>query len=261
MNQSLRCFIIDDEPPAQELIEKFVRRVPFLEVIGRCSNAVDALFDVQRLQPDLIFLDVEMPEMTGFEFIRLLPAKRPAIIMITAYPHYAVDGFEHQVADYLLKPVSFERFMRAINRVMGDQPTAVPGNTVSPAPEVISPPLSATSGSVADPASISDFLLVKEDKKLVRLMLDEIILVEGLKDYLKIHTTSRSLITHMTMTKIESMLPANLFLRVNRSYIVRQGAIREIDGNQIITTDARKIPIGITYRESVLDALKKNQIR
>jgi DNA-binding LytR/AlgR family response regulator len=261
MNQSLRCFIIDDEPPARELIEKFVRRVPFLEVIGTCSNAVDALFEVQQLQPDLIFLDVEMPEMTGFEFIRLLPAKRPAVIMITAYPHYAVDGFEHQVADYLLKPVSFERFMRAVNRVIGDLPVPTLPTPVSTPPDVTMSPLSVPSGNGPDPVSISDFLLVKEDKKLIRLMLDEIILVEGLKDYLKIHTTSRSLITHMTMTKIESMLPANLFLRVNRSYIVRQGAIREINGNQIITTDARKIPIGITYREPVLDALKKNQIR
>lgn len=261
MNQSLRCFIIDDEPPARELIEKFVRRVPFLEIIGTCSNAVDALFQVQQLQPDLIFLDVEMPEMTGFEFIRLLPAKRPAIIMITAYPHYAVDGFEHQVADYLLKPVSFERFMRAINRVMGNQPIPPASPPVAPAPDVLSSPVATPSGNVAESGSVSNFLLVKEDKKLVRLMLDEIVLIEGLKDYLKIHTTSRSLITHMTMTKIESMLPANLFLRVNRSYIVRQGAIREIDGNQVITTDARKIPIGITYRESVLEALKKNQVR
>ncbi len=246
----VRCFIIDDELPARQLIEKFVSRVPFLELIGTCDNAVDALFQVQQLQPSLIFLDVEMPEMTGFEFLRLLPTPKPEVIMVTAFPHYAVEGFEHQVTDYLLKPVSFERFMRAINKATGNR-------SFSPEAPTPAPPAAAPSPEPAP--EHTDFILIKEDKKLIKVVPEEIVFIEGMKDYLKIHLPGRVLVTHMTMLKIEAMLPAALFLRVNRSYIVRKRAIQEIDGNVITTTDGKKVPIGVTFRESVMETLRKNR--
>ncbi len=237
----VRCFIIDDELPARQLLEKFVNRVPFLELAGSCDNAVDALFRIEELQPDLIFLDVEMPEMTGFEFLRVLPVPRPEIIMVTAFPHYAVEGFEHQVTDYLLKPVSFERFMRAVNKATAHRTLSSPVALPEPKPEQ------------------TDFILIKEDKKLVRVEPSDIVFIEGMKDYLKIYLPNRVLVTHLTMIKLEALLPPTLFLRVNRSYIVRKGAIQEIDGNVITTIDGKKVPIGVTFRESVMDVLRKNR--
>lgn len=258
MSEILQCFIIDDEPDSRELIKKFVSRVPFLEITGEFGNAVDALFQVQNLKPDLIFLDVEMPEMNGFEFIRTLQAYRPKIIMVTAYPQYAVEGFEHQVTDYLLKPTSFERFMRAIHKVVEQLQPSQPVNAASGSREIITAaePVIMAGGPKKAQHNGNDFLLIKEDKKLVRILTDEIILIEAMRDYIKIHLPTRIIITHNTMGKIEAMLPAGRFLRVNRSFILRINIISEINGNQIITTDGKKVDIGVTYREDVMHILK-----
>ena len=260
MTSSLRCFIIDDELPARAVLEKFINRVPFLELIGQSDNAVDALFTVQQIQPDLIFLDIEMPEMTGIEFLKSLAAPRPQVIMVTASPQYAVEGFELNVVDYLLKPVAFDRFLRAINKInrdvadRGSQPVVAPTNVViQPAPSA-----KAEAEVQVNPQGETEFFLVREDKKLIKVVPSEIILVEAMKDYLTIHLKGRTIMIHMTLTKMEDMLPANQFLRVNRSYIVRKGAIKEIDGNLITTVDDKRVPIGVTYRDSVWEAMKKN---
>jgi len=260
MNKTIQCFIIDDEPDARELIKKFISRVPFLEIAGEFGNAVDALFQVQNFKPDLIFLDVEMPEMNGFEFIRTLQGHRPKIIMVTAYPHYAVEGFEHHVTDYLLKPTSFERFMRAVNKVTEQLPASfsVPEMTTDQSnSNLIDAKIEAEPKQLQN--SGSDYLLIKEDKKLVRIVADEIVLIEAMKDYIKIHLPARMIISHNTMAKIESMLPEGRFMRVNRSFIIRINAIREIDGNQIIATDGKKVDIGVTYREAVMDMLRSKK--
>lgn len=253
MALTLRCFIIDDEQPAQAVLEKFIQRVPFLELVGRSYNAVEALLSVQELQPDLILLDIEMPEMTGIEFLRSLNAPRPQVIMVTASPQYALEGFELDVLDYLLKPVAFDRFLRAINKAVTKLQPLVP--LTSNAPVLPIPPSSLPVPQQAESAS---FFLVKEDKKLIKVVPEEIIFVEAMKDYLVIHLPNRTITTHMTMTKIEDLLPSAQFLRVNRSYIVRKGGIREIDGNLITTIDGKRVPIGVTYRESVWEAMKEN---
>lgn len=257
MSAILQCFIIDDEPGAREIIRKYVARVPFLEVVGEFGNAVDALFQMQRLKPDLIFLDVEMPEMNGFEFIRSLKGTmRPKILMFSAYSDYALEGFEHEVTDYLLKPVSFERFIRAINRVT-ELLSLNTGNAEIRQPDLSAAmPLKLPSPTRREQNG-SDFLLIKEDKKLVRVIPEDIILIEAMKDYIKIFLPGKTIVTLNTMTKMETMLPVNRFIRVNRSNIIRINAIEEIDGNQITTTDGKKVDIGVTYREVVLDALKK----
>lgn len=256
MNETIRCFIIDDEPDARELLKKFISRVPYLELAGEFGNAVDALFQVQARKPDLIFLDVKMPEMNGFEFIRSIQGHSPKIIMVTAYPQYAVDGFEYHVTDYLLKPASFERFIRAVNKVTALLPVPsseplMPSNAHAPEGEK-KPAEQKNEGGAA-----REFLLIKEDKKLVRVITEEIVLVEAMKDYIKIHLPQRTIITHSTMAKMEGMLPEGKFIRINRSFIVRINAIKEIDGNQIVTTDDKKVDIGITYREIVMETLKK----
>lgn len=258
MSAILQCFIIDDEPGAREVIKKFVARVPYLEVAGEFGNAVDALFQMPRLKPDLIFLDVEMPEMNGFEFIRTLKGNvRPQILMFSAYSAYALEGFEHEVTDYLLKPVSFERFIRAVNKVTELLAVKTENSEIQQMKAVATDTLKLPSPNKKETNSSGDFLLIKEDKKLIRVIPDEILLIEAMKDYIKIHLPNKTVVTLNTMTKMEAMLPANRFIRVNRSNIIRINAIQEIDGNQITTTDGKKVDIGVTYREVVLDALKK----
>lgn len=253
----LRCVIVDDEADARRLIEKYVLRVPFLELVGFAETATDALFQIRELQPEVVFLDIEMPEMTGFELLKLLPAARPAIIMITADPSYALEGYEQQVTDYLLKPVPFERFLKAINKVEGARIMAKPQE---PAWAQSARSLSPDDSYDAATGSSADFLLLKENKKLIKVSPSEIHFIEGMRDYLKLYWADRVAVIHMTMAKIEEALSTTQFLRVNRSYIVNKKVIREIEGNEITTISGRKIPIGITYRANVLAALQKNRI-
>lgn len=260
--ERLRCVIVDDEAGARELIERYVQRVPFLELAGIAENATEALFRIRELKPDILFLDIEMPEMTGFELLKLLPAKRPAIIMITADPSYALEGYEHELTDYLLKPVSFERFLKAINKVDSVRfPMRVPV-AHSPARELHSPAKESSENGVNAEfgGALNDFLLLKENKKLIKVSPNEIHFIEGMRDYLKLYWSDRVAIIHMTMAKIEEALSPAQFLRVNRSYIVNKKVIREIEGNEITTNSGRKIPIGVTYRANVLAALQKNRI-
>ena len=198
-----------------------------------------------------------MPEMTGIEFLKSLNAPRPQVIMVTASPQYALEGFELDVLDYLLKPVAFDRFLRAINKAVTKlQPSvSLPGNGPALSEMPDNRPATKTGQSAGESAS---FFLVKEDKKLIKVLPEEIVFVEAMKDYLVIHLPARTITTHMTMTKIEEMLPSTQFLRVNRSYIVRKGSIREIDGNLITTIDGKRVPIGVTYRESVWKSMKEN---
>nr|WP_295928976.1 LytTR family transcriptional regulator DNA-binding domain-containing protein [uncultured Dyadobacter sp.] len=256
----LRCVIVDDEADARRLIEKYVLRVPFLDLVGFAETATDALFQIRELQPEIVFLDIEMPEMTGFELLKLLPAARPAIIMITADPSYALEGYEQQVTDYLLKPVPFERFLKAINKVDGARIMAKqqPQELFQAQSATRSLPLDAShEGATGSP---TDFLLLKENKKLIKVSPSEIHFIEGMRDYLKLYWADRVAVIHMTMAKIEEALSTTQFLRVNRSYIVNKKVIREIEGNEITTISGRKIPIGITYRANVLAALQKNRI-
>lgn len=258
----LRCIIVDDEADARRLIEKYVQKVPFLELMGFAETATDALFLIRKMKPDIVFLDIEMPEMTGFELLKLLPATRPAMIMITADPSYALEGYEHELTDYLLKPVSFERFLKAVNKVdnAGSQ-KHLPGISetsreyVSTAKEAYAQVLDTEFSGARN-----DFLLLKENKKLIKVAPAEIHFIEGMGDYLKLYWSDRVAVIHMTMAKIEEALPAAQFLRVNRSYIVNKKVIREIEGNEITTNSGRKIPIGVTYRANVLAALQKNRI-
>jgi two-component system, LytTR family, response regulator len=260
VSQPIHCFIIDDEAPSRLLIEKFIRRVPYLMLVGQASNAVDALFAVEEAKPDLVFLDIEMPEMTGFEFLRALPTRpgfvRPAVIMVTAYSEFALKGYEHDVLDYLLKPVLFERFMQAINRFVDRRNNTYVVPPPPPAafietPLPVSPLLSSLPEEEADG---EPFILVKEDKKLIRIVPGDIIFAESLNDYLTIHLEGgRQVTTYSTVAKFEALLPKSQFLRVNRSYIIRIGAIKEIDGNLITTLDGKRVPIGVTYREHVMN--------
>ncbi|UHG94925.1 LytR/AlgR family response regulator transcription factor [Spirosoma oryzicola] len=250
MERELTCLIVDDEPLARELIKKFVARVPTLSLLGESSNAIEAIAVIHNQQPDIIFLDVDMPEMTGIELLKSFTAARPQVIMTTAYPGYALEGFEYDVTDYLLKPIPFDRFLKAINRVRDRINNATP--FAQPAP--VNEPAAGVKKD--NPARNNKFLWVKEDKKMVNVNTDDILYVEGMKDYVKIFLSDKLVITHITMSRMERLLPENEFIRVNRSYIVRRSAIRAVNGNTIETINKKEIPIGISYRDSIKDITK-----
>lgn len=253
MHEPLTCYLVDDEPPAHHIMSKFIGRVPYLQLLGQCLDPFEGLEQVQTLKPDVLFLDVEMPDLSGVSFLKTLPLPHPVVVMVTASPEFAAETYNFEsVTHYLLKPVGFDKFMEAINRVTKRLGYAVDG--------VDSPDAHSTPGSGADPREKVPYFLVKEDKKLIRVAPEDIVFAEGMKDYLKIHLTTRTLVTHMTMTKLEHMLPPTQFLRVSRSFIVRRQAIKEIDGNQITTLDGRKVGIGVTYRDAVMKELKKNML-
>ncbi len=251
----LTCYLLDDETPAHVIMSKYISRVPYLNLVGQSYDPFEGLEQVQQIKPDVLFLDVEMPFMTGVEFLKSLPQPHPMVIMVTASPQFAADTYNFDsVTHYLLKPVGFDKFLEAVNRV-----TKRLGFAVDPtAPMPLRP--SAQAEPPVDPREKIPYFLIKEDKKLIRVAPEDIVFIEGMKDYLKLHLTSRVLVTHMTMSKLDEMLPPSQFLRINRSYIVRRQAIKEIDGNQITTLDGKKVTIGVTYREAVMSELKKNML-
>ncbi|GAB2698320.1 DNA-binding response regulator [Hymenobacter frigidus] len=234
IEKRLSCIIIDDEPLAQDLLKKYTNRLSFLELTTIFDNAVEALSQMETLRPDIILLDVNMPEMSGIEFLKTFSNFQPAVILTTAYSEYALEGFEHNVADFILKPIVFERFVKAINKAREK--------------------IGAGAAVLAEPQRM---LLIKENKRFIRVALDDVLFVEGMKDYLKIHTKTKVIITHMTMTKMETMLDKATFLRVNRSYIVQKAAIKAITGNVIETINNAELPIGVNYRESIRKMTEK----
>lgn len=228
IEKRLSCIIIDDELLAQDLLKKYANRLGFLEVTAIFDNAIDAINEVEELRPDIILLDVNMPEMSGIEFLKSFSNSTSSVILTTAYSEYALEGYEHNVVDFILKPIVFERFIKAINKAR-DRICASSLGTVN----------------------LQRMLLIKENRKFVRVAVGEVLFIEGMKDYLKIHTATKVIIAHMTMTKMESLLDDVNFLRVNRSYIVQKSAVRAINGNVIETINNVELSIGVNYREAI----------
>jgi DNA-binding LytR/AlgR family response regulator len=252
---------VDDEPLAQNLLEKFINRLSHLTLAAKFNNAIEAIEGIANEKPDIVFLDIHMPEMTGLEFLALLPDKRPCIVMITAYPEYALEGYEYDVVDYLLKPVSFNRFIKSIQKVQG---------RLHMAPEAEADArkeLTAPQPEAAPPAPVhkqtmpkEKFFMVKEDKRLVKVNIEDIVYVEGMKDYIKIHLADKFIVTHITMTKVEESLVGFPFMRINRSFIVNVGFIKLIEGNTIETSTGKKLPIGVNYRDYIKETLQLRTI-
>lgn len=239
----MRCLIVDDEPLAHTILSDYVRKVPFLTLVGATTSPIEALTQVQRGEVDLLFLDIQMPELSGLQFLNLLrrgiAGHDCRVILTTAYSEYALDGYEHDVVDYLLKPISFERFYRAVQKVMpsGSAPTSAP---------VESSAVTATSVSAE---AVRDFIFVKTEYRLQRVSLSEILYVEGLKDYVSIYTTTERILALQTMKTMEEKLPMSQFVRIHKSYIVAVSHIESIERNRIYIGKAI-IPIGDTYRDA-----------
>lgn len=231
---SYKCLIIDDEPLAINVIKKYLSSLSGFEVAGTFGNALDAFNVLERTQIDLIFLDIQMPELNGVDFLRSLNEK-PGIIMTTAYREYAVDGFELDVIDYLVKPITLPRFIKALNKFKDQKKSTNNDNTVQ------------NGQNKAEP---EDHLFIKADKRLVKTYFDEILFVESLKDYVRVITESEELITHSNLSNFTLQLPADHFIRIHKSYTVSKNKIRAIEGNLIEIGD-RKLPIGRNFQSEV----------
>jgi DNA-binding LytR/AlgR family response regulator len=228
--------IIDDEPLAIDVIENYLHRVEAANII-RCGNAVEAFQLLQKKPIDCIFLDIEMPLLTGLDLLKSLKDP-PAIIITTAYRDYAVEGFELEVMDYLVKPISFPRFMKALEKM---------GRTTHSRPEGLLFPEAATTGK--------DHLFLKVDKKFIKVLVAEILFVESLKDYVRVHTRDGAYITYQSLTEITEKLPAEQFARVHRSYTIALDKITGIDGN-CVDIAGKLIPVSREHRQDVFRKLR-----
>jgi DNA-binding LytR/AlgR family response regulator len=247
-NQKLKCVLVDDEPLALAVLHEYISNMPALEIVQECSNAMEAFEALHKNEVDILFLDINMPVISGLSFLKSLK-NPPAVILTTAYTEYAVEGYELDVVDYLVKPISQERFAKAISKVLQRNATVVQTSTL------ISPEI-ASSAKPTEP--IKDYFFVKASGKLVKINFAEIKYVEGMKDYLKIYTTAQTIVTHQTMKAMEEMLPSSMFMRVHKSYIISLAAIKSIDTTSIfLDMDRVEIPLGSTYKDALMQVVNK----
>ena len=232
-----RCLIIDDEPPAREVIKRYIEQIELLELAGECANAIQAITTLQQQPIDLIFLDIRLPQLNGTDFLKTLK-NPPKVIFTTAYAEYAVEGYELDVVDYLMKPIRFDRFLKAVNKAFPVQDKQAPLK-----PEV-------QEGKRND-----SFVYFRADRKMVKVLLNEILYIESMKDYVKVVTVDSTIITKQSISSVEAMLPEKLFVRTHRSFIVSLHKIKSFT-NELIEVSNASIPVGKLYRNGVMKLLE-----
>jgi DNA-binding LytR/AlgR family response regulator len=233
----LRCLLIDDEPPALKVLESHISNINGLEIVAQCRNAIEALDVLQQKPVDVIFLDIKMPKILGTDFLKNL-SHPPKVIFVTAFRDYAIEGYDLDAVDYLMKPVSFERFVKAVTklkRLMGQQ----------------------TSAPVSEHTSTSEpFVYLKVDKNMQKIFINDIIYIESWKDYIKVFLTNgKSLLVKQSITAMENMLSDHKFLRVHRSYMISMDKISGYNG-VAVQLDSKEIPIGRLYKQTVMETLQ-----
>ena len=233
-----RCLIVDDEPLAIQLLKSHVEQVPNLELVDTCDNALEAFEVLKSKQVDLLFLDIQMPMLTGVEFLKSL-AQPPKVIFTTAYRDYAMEGYELNIVDYLLKPITFERFFKAINKYFELTSTVAPAVPITPAPQQ---PLQ------------NDHLFINVNKKYHKVLFNDILYIESLKDYLRIYTTSEPVTTKEKISEFIEKLP-NQFIRIHRSFIINKQKVTAFTASDV-EIGPMEIPIGGNYKMQVMEALR-----
>lgn len=233
-----KCIVVDDEQLARKLLEEYIRKIPHLELVAQCRTPLEAIEILQNKQIDLMFLDIQMPELTGIEFLKTLNVK-PAVIFTTAYSEYALEGYQLDVIDYLVKPFDFERFIKAVNKAL----------------DLVQ--LKNASRNISSSSS-DEFLTVHADYKIYKLKLDSIEYIEGLKEYVSYFTGEKRIIALESLKRLEEILPGDRFMRIHRSYIVPLQKIKSVEGNQVEIGD-KKIPIGRSYKEEVMRKIFGNR--
>lgn len=229
----IKCIITDDEPVAREGLQSYVEKVDFLALTGVCEDAIQLNTLLKTEQPDLLFLDIEMPYLSGLDLLATL-SNPPKVIITSAYEQYALKGYELDVTDYLLKPISFERFLKAVNKVHD-----LLQKETAPAAE--------------------EFLFIKSDKQMKKVFLKDILFIEGLENYICIYTASDKILVHSTMKNIYNSLPESDFIQTHRSFIVNIHHVSLIEGN-ILNIAGHEIPVARNYRETVFARIIKNPL-
>lgn len=247
----LKCIAVDDEPLALDIIEDYISKVPFLELVKRTENAIEALQLVQAGGIDLVFLDIQMPDLTGIQFLKIATGKSN-YILTTAYSQYALESYDLNVSDYLLKPIAFDRFYKAVEKVHNQVKNTEAVITV-PAPSVVAP------APVAAAHPVQDFIFVKTEHKIQKIELADILYIEGLKDYISIFTKTERVITLQNMKKMEETLPPSQFIRVHKSYIISLDKIESIERSRI-SISGKIIPIGDTYRDEFFRRIENKNL-
>ncbi|HEX6849067.1 MAG TPA: LytTR family DNA-binding domain-containing protein [Chitinophagaceae bacterium] len=232
--KKIKCLVVDDEPPAREILKQHIAGVDALELTGTCASAVEAISFLKDNPVDLIFLDIQMPQLLGTNFIRTLKSP-PKVIFTTAFRKYALEGFELDAVDYLLKPISFERFLKGVNKVMQI-------NTP------VEPVQASNKENSKEPAN--SFLYFRADRKMVKVFFNDILFIEALKDYIKIVTQNKTIVTKYVLTTLAELLPADEFLRIHKSYIVAINKIESFNADSIQIAK-HELPIGRLYKHDV----------
>lgn len=239
MKEKYNVIIVDDEYLAQKLLQDYVSKVESLQLVATCSNAFEAMDALKSNKVDIMLLDIQMPDLTGLELVRSLEYK-PSVIFTTAYSEFAVDAFNLAVADYLLKPFNFPRFIQAINKVIGN----------------VKPQKVVTEKPAADTVNKSnDFITVKADYKLYKIDYDDLLYIEGQHEYVTFHTTQRRITALFALKDLEELLPKDRFVRVHKSYIVSFKHIQDLDKSDV-TIVGNKVPVGSSYRDELLSRLQ-----
>ena len=232
----IKGLIVDDEPLARNIIQEYAKKIPSLTIVGECEDAISAHQLLQTKPVDLLFLDINMPKLTGIEFLKTL--KNPLLVIFTtAYSEFALDGFELNVIDYLKKPFSFERFCKAYFR----------------AEELLLLKQSAHKPDIIEKQP--DFIFIKSDKKTIKVNISDICYIEGLGDYIKLYMTDKKLVTNLSMKKIENLLPLHQFFRIHKSFIISLDRIESIEGNMVKINNV-KLPVGNSFRQNFMLHIK-----
>lgn len=232
--RTIRCVVVDDEPPARAVIRRYISEMPMLEFTGECGNAIEAMSLLQQHPPDLLFLDIRMPQLNGNDLLKILKHP-PRVIFTTAHAEYALEGYELDVVDYLLKPIQFERFVKAVHKATQTQE---PMPSLTPVKE----------------NTQEAFAYFRSDRKMVKVLLSDILYIESMKDYVKIFTVNGVIITRQSITSVEEMLPENQFIRTHRSFVVSIPKIRSFT-SELIDIGKAEVPIGKLFRNEVMKVL------
>ncbi len=235
MTEQIQCIIVDDEPVAREILETHLAKIDKIKIVASCKNAIEAFNAINMYKVDLIFLDINMPEISGLSFAKSIN-QNSKVIFTTAYREYAVDGFDLQAVDYLLKPISFERLLQALNKYLNENTPFQYSETVQIEEEK------------------SDYFFVRSDRKMIKISYAEILYIESLGDYLKIHLKDKSVVTRETIANIETKLPQQDFIRTHRSFIVAKSAIDSFT-SEFVEIGKKQIPISRSYKNEVVEKL------
>lgn len=232
---SYKCIIVDDEPIAIRVISSHLEKIPSMEAVAKCNHALEALEVLRNQTIDLIFLDIQMPQITGIDFLKTLN-RPPKVIFTTAYRDYAIEAFDLEVIDYLLKPVPFDRFLKAVNKFYKQNDNSL---------------MKVNTGTNVE---ADNFIYVKSERKVLKIFLKDIVYIESLKDYVKVHTSSKLVITKQLISQFEEALPAERFLRTHRSFIVSVNKIEAFTA-EVIEIAGQELPIGRVYKNAVMNVL------